>query len=793
MGTEAALALVVDPGKALAALQRFEGGIDSAARSVSNFAGRIKRDFDVIGNAAGVILKPVTMLVEGMAALKAATIAAGVASVGAAGQYEMFRRQLETVIKTREDATRAFEESKTFANATPFETEDIIRTRIELESVGVRGSKAVRDVAEAAAAMDRNILDVARAVKSMEVEPIRNLGIMMDELYSRGVDENFRKTTEGFRKAQEELLDIFEERFGGGVEKMALTYKGLVSTLRGEVTDLRATFGEGLLETSKLFVNDIITGIGEFKDTARAAGVEFGKELAAARVDLLAGFRVGLDIAKDIGAAMKADGIGAVILEALKAGARILGEGLFTAFEASISLWKVIGTTIGEGVLQAIYQSNIPGAGLAREYAIGRNLPTDKFELQKIAVQLGIPVTEAAIDAFRRDTMNDPRALLYGGREYHANQPDAVKTADQLHDEIVNRIAGLSVEEQAKWAQLSTVGAANVQAAIKSAGSTLEDGLKEVGAVALNEITKFDNAMRSRAGLPPRDLKGLFEGYREQIQQETEQYQQHVDSVLNGPGGTSGGSTRTGGMMRVYNSGDSVIEDLKAELGLVGKVVDERQRLMILREAGRDGQLAGGQTEEINRLVADLQRAEKYQNIGDAVGSSFARGFQDATMNARKFADVLDYIGDAAMNMADRIAEILVWEPMAQGISSGVSKMFKPSALGNAFVDGHLQAFGFGGIVDRPTYFGYSGGLGVAGEAGTEAIMPLRRTSSGRLGVEATGGSNAPSVSINVTNNSSSQIEAKASDVRFDGRRLLVGVIAQDRRNNGPISRGGRK
>jgi len=188
--------------------------------------------------------------------------------------------------------------------------------------------------------------------------------------------------------------------------------------------------------------------------------------------------------------------------------------------------------------------------------------------------------------------------------------------------------------------------------------------------------------------------------------------------------------------------------------------------------------------------------AEKYQSIGDAVGDSFARGFQNATMHAGKFADVLDYIGDAAMNMADRVAEILIWEPMAQSISAGVSKMFnpKPSALGNAFVDGHVQPFALGGVVSQPTYFRFANGVGLMGEAGDEAIMPLRRTASGRLGVEVAGGaSQAPSVSIEVHNSSNAQIEARAEDVRFDGRRWIVGVIAQDRRNNGPNSRGARR
>lgn len=46
-----------------------------------------------------------------------------------------------------------------------------------------------------------------------------------------------------------------------------------------------------------------------------------------------------------------------------------------------------------------------------------------------------------------------------------------------------------------------------------------------------------------------------------------------------------------------------------------------------------------------------------------------------------------------------------------------------------------------GGVVSRPTTFAMaSGRTGLMGEAGPEAILPLRRLSNGRLGVEAAGG-----------------------------------------------------
>src|SRR5690606_5494294 len=60
-----------------------------------------------------------------------------------------------------------------------------------------------------------------------------------------------------------------------------------------------------------------------------------------------------------------------------------------------------------------------------------------------------------------------------------------------------------------------------------------------------------------------------------------------------------------------------------------------------------------------------------------------------------------------------------------------------PNAKGNAFRNGRLQAFARGGVVDRPTLFGMKGGMGLMGEAGSEAILPLTRTSGGDLGVKA--------------------------------------------------------
>ena len=76
-------------------------------------------------------------------------------------------------------------------------------------------------------------------------------------------------------------------------------------------------------------------------------------------------------------------------------------------------------------------------------------------------------------------------------------------------------------------------------------------------------------------------------------------------------------------------------------------------------------------------------------------------------------------------------------------------------AKGGAW-DAGVQMFADGGaftnsIVSKPTAFGMTNGkTGVMGEAGEEAIMPLTRTASGKLGVMAVGGGGGTSLSLSM-------------------------------------------
>ncbi len=83
------------------------------------------------------------------------------------------------------------------------------------------------------------------------------------------------------------------------------------------------------------------------------------------------------------------------------------------------------------------------------------------------------------------------------------------------------------------------------------------------------------------------------------------------------------------------------------------------------------------------------------------------------------------------------------------------------TATGNVFNHGNVIPFARGGVFNRPTLFPMSKGMGLMGEAGPEAVMPLTRGKDGKLGVKASGGQVInfnPSINITGTNKSPEQL-----------------------------------
>ncbi|QRM19561.1 hypothetical protein GBK02_09175 [Dechloromonas sp. TW-R-39-2] len=120
-------------------------------------------------------------------------------------------------------------------------------------------------------------------------------------------------------------------------------------------------------------------------------------------------------------------------------------------------------------------------------------------------------------------------------------------------------------------------------------------------------------------------------------------------------------------------------------------------------------------------------------------------------------------------------------------------------AKGGAFGASGLHAFANGGtftnkIFSEPTFFKFANGskFGVMGEAGDEAVMPLARDSSGRLGVRAQGGQQSAnqgigSIRVVIENNGTEQ-QIDSANTEFDFEGMVLHVVTSDVTRDGKFA-----
>lgn len=147
-------------------------------------------------------------------------------------------------------------------------------------------------------------------------------------------------------------------------------------------------------------------------------------------------------------------------------------------------------------------------------------------------------------------------------------------------------------------------------------------------------------------------------------------------------------------------------------------------------------------------------------------------GFGSAAASGRSFNDVLSTIAQSLTRMALRAGT----KALAEGLVSGLSGMFS-GAFGGA---GTVAPFAQGGVVASPTYFASGGAMGLMGERGAEAIMPLARGADGRLGVVAQGAGARPvAVTVNIA---AQDVESfRRSEAQITG--ALARAVARGQRN----------
>lgn len=208
-------------------------------------------------------------------------------------------------------------------------------------------------------------------------------------------------------------------------------------------------------------------------------------------------------------------------------------------------------------------------------------------------------------------------------------------------------------------------------------------------------------------------------------------------------------------------------------------------------------------------------------NISKQVGSAFnqvAKGMEDSIVQFVMTGT--SSFSNLANSMIADMVRIMVQQkitgPLAQAGASFFSGLFSSGsgmnaslpqgggtfsspafqitqAKGGAWLDG-IQEFAKGGsfsnsVVSSPTLFKFAKGTGLMGEAGPEAIMPLRRNSRGELGISGSGGG----VNIVINNQAAPDgyeavASAKQNDAGMNIEVMVRKAVSSDLSANGPMA-----
>jgi len=163
--------------------------------------------------------------------------------------------------------------------------------------------------------------------------------------------------------------------------------------------------------------------------------------------------------------------------------------------------------------------------------------------------------------------------------------------------------------------------------------------------------------------------------------------------------------------------------------------------------------------------------------LSRSVGSSLKNAFTDLIFDGARASDVLRQVGrsltGSVLNAALKPVSSAIGGALAGGLFGGLF------AKGGVVSQGRVQAFANGGVVDGATAFPMARGrMGVMGEAGPEAILPLSRGADGRLGVRGAGGQ-----TVNVTMNISTPDVAGFQRARGQVAAQMSRALSRANRN----------
>jgi len=173
-----------------------------------------------------------------------------------------------------------------------------------------------------------------------------------------------------------------------------------------------------------------------------------------------------------------------------------------------------------------------------------------------------------------------------------------------------------------------------------------------------------------------------------------------------------------------------------------------------------------------------LYTSREVASLSLSIGGGLRKAFDGLAFDGMKLSDALKTVAESMINAAYNTAMKPIQNGMGEVIAHGVNGLVSgilPFEKGGTFSQGRVMPFAKGGVVSSPTNFAMRGGIGLMGEAGPEAIMPLARGPDGSLGVRAgKGGGGGPvSIVMNISTPDVAGFQRSQSQIAAQMQRAL--------------------
>jgi lambda family phage tail tape measure protein len=337
-------------------------------------------------------------------------------------------------------------------------------------------------------------------------------------------------------------------------------------------------------------------------------------------------------------------------------------------------------------------------AAIEKALAAGDKATADRIRANEATILAGIneKYRDKKADPFAESIGNDPRAALTAsiqkeidGFKKEAEQWARSTTAAAAYKATLQDM--LATRQRAIDLQVASIGMGQREVAEQQALIAIDEDYNRKKADLQKRQQNATSAL-DRAGYQ-QQLDDLDEYYRHRVQMEMDGWRA-IDRAR-----ASFANGLQGALANIQDEGRDVAGQTKAAFTNAFDSLTDSLGNFVATGKLDFGSLA-------DSMIADLAKIELRILASQALQSIFGGGSDGAGGTMATFGD---------------------------GQWSGFAK-------GGVFANSPSLSAYSGGVYDKPTLFAFANGAGVFGEAGPEAIMPLRRGPDGKLGVAAAGG-----------------------------------------------------